>query len=166
MKPKQVKNLLTSVISEVASAPQNCCVDPNRNFTRNRKISLKTLIRGIINMEGKSLSNELIDVFPKTADIPSVSAFVQQRDKIKPEAFETVFNKFTSRAIKPSCEMVTLAVDGSDIRLPDNPDELFTRLPGCSTQDPYNCLHLNALYDLGNHIYRDAIIQNGAQENE
>ena len=166
MKPKQVKNLLTSVISEVASAPQNCCVDPNRNFTRNRKISLKTLIRGIINMEGKSLSNELIDVFPKTADIPSVSAFVQQRDKIKPEAFETVFNKFTSRAIKPSCEMVTLAVDGSDIRLPDNPDELFTRLPGCSTQDPYNCLHLNALYDLGKHIYRDAIIQNGAQENE
>lgn len=166
MKPKQVKNLLSSVISEVASAPQNCCVDPDRNFTRKRKISLKTLIRGIINMEGKSLSNELIDVFPGNEDMPSVSAFVQQRNKIKPEAFEVVFNKFTSRVTKPSSEMVTLAVDGSDIRLPDNPDELPTRLPGCSTQDPYNSLHLNALYDLNSLVYRDAIIQNGAQENE
>ena len=142
MKPKQVKNLLSSVISEVASAPQNCCVDPDRNFTRKRKISLKTLIRGIINMEGKSLSNELIDVFPGNEDMPSVSAFVQQRNKIKPEAFEVVFNKFTSRVTKPSSEMVTLAVDGSDIRLPDNPDELPTRLPGCRMR----CMTLIALF--------------------
>ena len=166
MNPKQVKNLLSSAISEVADTPQDYCVDPRRNFTRNRKISLKTLIQGIINMEGKSLSNELIDIFPRTEDIPTVSAFVQQRDKIKPEAFETVFNKFTAKITRPSDEMVTLAVDGSDIRLPDNPDDLLTRLPGGRTQDPYNNLHFNALYDLNNHIYVDAIIQNGAKENE
>ena len=106
MNPKQVKNLLSSAISEVADTPQDYCVDPRRNFTRNRKISLKTLIQGIINMEGKSLSNELIDIFPRTEDIPTVSAFVQQRDKIKPEAFETVFNKFTEK-ITPLLPMVT-----------------------------------------------------------
>ena len=166
MKLKQIKKILSSVISEVASAPQTCCVDPNRNFTRNRKIPLQTLIRGIINMEGKSLSNELIDIFQGTKNIPSVSAFIQQRDKIKPEAFEAVFNKFTSRITKHSSEMVTLAVDGSDIRLPDNPDNSLTRMPGSKIQGPYNSLHLNALYDLNRHIYRDVIIQNGAQENE
>ena len=59
-----------------------------------------------------------------------------------------------------------MAVDGSDIRLPDNPNELPTRLPGGSTQEPYNSLHLNALYDLDRHIYCAAVIQDGAHVHE
>jgi hypothetical protein len=48
-------------------------------------------------MECKSLPNELIDMFKGAEDMPSVSAFVQQRNKLKPEAFEAVFNKFISK---------------------------------------------------------------------
>ena len=97
MKSKHVKMLLSSAIAEVAGTPEDYCVNPNRDFTRTRKISLQKLISGIINMECKSLPNELIDMFKGAEDMPSVSAFVQQRDKLKPEAFEAVFNKFISK---------------------------------------------------------------------
>ena len=166
MKSKHVKRLLSSAIAEVADTPEDYCVNPDRDFTRTRKISLKTLIAGIINMECKSLPNELIDMFKGSENMPSVSAFVQQRDKLKPEAFEAVFNKFTSKLAVDSGDMQVLAVDGSDVRLPTNPDDKLTYLPGSRTQDPYNSLHINALYDLNQHLYRAAVIQNGAQRDE
>ena len=166
MKPKHVKRLLSSAVAEVAGTPEDYCVNPDRDFTRTRKISLQRLISGIINMECKSLPNELIDMFKGTSDIPSVSAFVQQRDKLKPEAFEAVFNKFTARLTVNSGYMPVLAVDGSDVRLPTNPDDKLTYLPGSRTQDPYNSLHINALYDLNQHLYRAVVIQNGAQRDE
>ncbi|MEE3394111.1 MAG: transposase, partial [Lachnospiraceae bacterium] len=166
MKPKHVKKLLSSAVAEVAGTPEDYCVNPDRDFTRTRKISLQKLISGIINMECKSLHNELIDMFKGTSDIPSVSAFVQQRDKLKPEAFEAVFNKFTARLTVNSGDMPVLAVDGSDVRLPINPDDKLTYLPGSRTQAPYNSLHINALYDLNKHLYRAVVIQNGTQRDE
>ena len=39
-------------------------------------------------MESKSLTNELIDMFDSSPEMPSASAFVQQRSKIKPDAFK------------------------------------------------------------------------------
>ena len=130
MKPKQAKRLLSSAISEVARTPQLYCIDPKRDFTRTRKITMKTILEGTINMEGRSLPNELTDMFNNVEDAPTVSAFVQQRDKVKPEAFEAIFNKFTSGIGTNQGEMAILAVDGSDVRLPDNPNDKSTYLPG------------------------------------
>ena len=48
-------------------------------------------------MESKSLTNELIDMFDSSPEMPSASAFVQQRSKIKPDAFKTIFESFTSK---------------------------------------------------------------------
>ena len=165
MKPQHAKKLLSSAISEVACMPEKYCVNPG-DFTRTRKISIKKLFSGLICMEGKSLSNELIDIFKDAENLPSVSAFVQQRDKLKPEAFEKIFHTFTDTIVSKSSEMPILAADGSDVRLPTNPNDKLTYLPGSRTQAPYNSLHINALYDLNQHLYRDAIIQNGAQRNE
>ena len=166
MKIKHAKRLLSTVIAEVTGTPERYCINPNRDFTRKRKISLQTIVSGIINMECKSLPNELIDMFKGSENMPSVSAFVQQRDKVKPEAFEAVFNKFTNKIAVDTVNMPKLAVDGSDVRLPTNPDDKLTYLPGSKAQDPYNCLHINALYDLDRHLYRAALIQNGAQRDE
>ena len=166
MKIKHAKRLLSTVIAEVTGTPERYCINPNRDFTRKRKISLQTIVSGIINMECKSLPNELIDMFKGSENMPSVSAFVQQRDKVKPEAFEAVFNKFTNKIALDTVNMPILAVDGSDVRLPTNPDDKLTYLPGSKAQDPYNCLHINALYDLDRHLYRAALIQNGAQRDE
>ena len=80
-----------------------------------RKISMSKLISGLIGMEGKSLSNELIDMFEGSEDMPSVSAFIQQRDKLKPEAFEAVFHTFTDTIVSEPRELTILAADGSDV---------------------------------------------------
>ena len=52
MKPKQAKRLLSSAISDVTRTPHLYCIDPKRDFTRTRKITMKTILEGTINMEG------------------------------------------------------------------------------------------------------------------
>lgn len=75
-------------------------------------------------MESKSLTNELIDLFGTGSDMPSASAFVQQRNKVKAEAFKDVFEGFTSNLISSNkSEFQVLAVDGSDIQIATNPDD-------------------------------------------
>lgn len=167
MKPKQVKKLLLSEIKSVADRFNEFCVKSDRHFTRNRKLPFETVIKTVIGMESKSLTNELINIFDSNPNLPSASAFVQQRSKIKPEAFKTVFDSFTSKITKNvSTDFRILAVDGSDIQIATNPKDLSSYHPGVNGQKPYNLLHLNALYDLENHIYTDAVIQGRMDWNE
>lgn len=46
-------------------------------------------------MSIKDLKCELLDFFDMDKNMPTVSAFVQQRNKISVTAFETLFHKFT-----------------------------------------------------------------------
>lgn len=125
------------------------------------------MMRGIIGMGGGSLTNELLDMSEYSPEAASTSAFVQQRVKIKPEAFETVFRSFSNNI---SCDftedMRILAIDGSAIQIATNPNDTDSFLPGSNGQKPYNLLHLNALYDLKHHIYIDAAIQKAKLRNE
>lgn len=52
-----------------------------------------------------------------------------------------------------------LAIDGSDVQIPTNPDDPDSYFPGTNDQKPYNLLHLNASYDLSNGVYLDAIVK-------
>lgn len=167
MKPEQLKELLLSEIRSVTSRLEHFCVDPNRHFVRKRKLPFEKVIKTVISMESKSLTNELIDAFNAESDLPSTSAFVQQRCKVKPDVFKTIFDGFTSKIIdKSSSDVRILAVDGSDIQIATNPDDLSSYYPGSNGQKPYNLLHLNALYDLKNHIYTDVIVQGSRDSNE
>lgn len=160
MKPKHLKKLLLSEIQSVTERFDEFCVEPRKNFIRKRKLSFETVIKTIIGMESKSLSNELIDAFDTAPDLPSASAFIQQRCKIKPEAFKAIFTGFTSKITNTTpTDIHILAVDGSDIHIATNPDDLSSFHPGRNGQKPFNLLHLNALYDLNQHIYTDAVIQ-------
>ena len=47
-------------------------------------------------MGGNSIYKELLEYFQYDVDIASTSAFIQQRTKILPSAFEFIFNKFTN----------------------------------------------------------------------
>ncbi|SCW61654.1 hypothetical protein SAMN02910456_02195, partial [Ruminococcaceae bacterium YRB3002] len=84
MRIKQIKKHFNSAINEIAEHPQDYCFDPERDFTRKRKISAKDVIKGVINMSGSSLKNEVIDMFMESSDMPTTPAFIQQRDKLKP----------------------------------------------------------------------------------
>lgn len=167
MKTEQLKNVLLSEIESVSNRCKEFSVKPDKHFTRKRKLPFEKIIKTVIGMESKSLTNELIDAFDADAELPSTSAFVQQRCKIKPDAFKTIFDGFTSKIIsEASSDIRILAVDGSDIQITTNPDDLSSYHPGTNGQKPYNLLHLNALYDLENHIYTDAVIQGRKDSNE
>lgn len=168
MKPNHVKKLLLSKIENVAENPSDYCVNSKTDFTRNRKLSLKQMLTGIIGMGGGTLTNELLDMFNYSADTVTSSAFIQQRNKIKPEAFETIFKAFSTDISLETNEneLRILAVDGSDIHIATNPDDKESYMPGSNGQKSYNLLHLNALYDLKQNIYTDAIIQKKREHNE
>ena len=118
-------------------------------------------------MEGGSLKKELYDYSTVSGITVSSSAYVQQRDKILDKAFYDVFRQYNK-----SChDKKTLkgyrvyAADGSDIILPRNPHSdtfLSTR------NDPtgHNQMHMNALYDLCNRTYVDALLQTPFEADE
>ena len=118
-------------------------------------------------MGSGSLTNELIDFFHASPQMPTPSAFLQQRSKIKPEAFRSIFDGFNETITKGFSEkMPIFAVDGSDIQIATNPGDTGSYYPGSNGQKGYNLLHLNALYEIDYHIYADSIIQKSKNCNE
>ena len=63
MKPKHLKNLLLSEINSVSERADVFSFDSGKFFTRKRKLPFETVIKTIIGMESKSLTNEIIDAF-------------------------------------------------------------------------------------------------------
>lgn len=168
MKPKHIKTLLMSEIKAIADNPNKYCHNPGRDFSRNRKLPFETVLKSIIGIGSRGLTNELIDIFEHSWDMPSASAFVQQRSKIKPDALKDIFTGFTDKITSDLCgdEMRILAVDGSDIQTATNPDDETSYFPGTNGQKPYNLLHLNALYDIRHKVYIDTKIQGRMDCNE
>ena len=157
----KVKKRLLQCIQGVSKNAWLFFTAPEKDFTRNRKLSFETMVKTLLCMEGGSLTNELMKRFGCRTDIASTSAFVQQRGKILPEAFETIFRMFVDES-DPSRlynGYRLFAVDGSDIQIPTNPQDKDSYFPGSNGQHPYNLLHLNAMYDLLQRTYVDAIVQ-------
>ena len=95
--------------------------------------------------------------------MPTKSAFIQQRQKIAPEAFRAIFDEFTgSIKMKKSFRGYRLlACDGTSVNLPRNPADTATSVYTNPKADSFNILHVNVLYDLMNKIYTDYTIDLG-----
>ena len=166
--PTKIKTILESLIQKLSENPGSFVKNPGKDFTRNRKLSFKQVITTLICMEGGSLTSELMKRFGCRQDIVSASAFVQQREKIRPEAFKWLFDSFVAATSNsPVYNGYRLwAVDGSDIQIPTNPQDRDSFFPGTEDQKTYNLLHLNAIYDLLQNTYVDAVIQKRRSSNE
>ena len=168
MKPTEVKEILSHIISTISDDPSDFLQNPSKDFTRNRKLSFETIIKMMIGMGGNSLCKEIYDWFNYAEDTASVSAFVQQRNKISSKAMEYIFREM----VKQCDEQILfkgyrlLAVDGSDIRLPKNKNDDNSHIKNDDNSKGYNLLHLDAMYDLMQHSYVDASIQSKKGMNE
>ena len=147
-------------------------VNPAKDFKRKRKLDFKRLVRLMLTMGSRTISGEIENEFCETSidpDRPSASAFVQQRTKIKHEAFEFLFREFVLSFsdighLKHYNGRRLYAADGSGINISRNPDDPDTFIQHCSKG--YNQIHLNAMYDLLNCIYTDVLIQNAHDKDE
>ncbi len=159
--PKLIRNTLYTVIRDMAKQPEDFCRCPGTDFTRKRKLPFENILRLLVKMGGHSLRDEMLDCLDFKEIPASVSALVQQRSKILPEALEYLFRDFTNRCQKTKLYKGyrLLAVDGSDLQFTANPNDPLSYFPGTNGQKPYSFLHLNALYDLNSNLYLDAVVQ-------
>lgn len=137
--------------------------DSNKDFSRNRKLSFPSLIQMIISMSGNPIREELLEYFNYDSNTATASAFIQARDKIKPKAFELLMNYLNE---KYPCNKTykgyrLLAVDGSDLSIPYDSDDIDTFVQQ-GDKKGYNLYHINAEYDILNYRYLDMILQGKA----
>ncbi len=119
------------------------------------------MLSSILAFRGGTLNREILDFFGFDPNIGTSSASIQQRAKIMPVAFECLFQYFTSKVDENKLYhgLRLLAVDGSDLQIAANPNDPESYYPGANGQQAYNLLHINAIYDLLQHTYTDAVIQ-------
>ena len=165
---KTVKQKLMRIISDMALNKDSFVNNPGKDFTRNRKLSFEDLIGFILSMGGGSINKELLNHFGFNTDVVSASAFAQQRDKLLPEAFKYLLHKFTQSFDRPSMHRGyrLIAVDGSDLHTPHNPNDSLTYYQTSPNCKGYNMIHVAAMYDLCNKVYLDACIQASRKQGE
>jgi hypothetical protein len=159
--PNVVKETLSSLIAELSASPELFVKNPGRDFTRNRKLPFETMMQLLISMGGNSIYKELLESQGYDVNTATTSAFVQQRDKILPCAFEYLLHEFT----RPYADAKSyrgyrlLATDGSSLHIPTNPLDAETHVSCNPAGGGHNLLHLNAMYDLCSRLYVDALVQ-------
>ncbi len=104
--------------------------NPEKDFSRERKLPLKKVISILLSMQGGTLTTELLKYFNCSLDTASSSAFVQQRNKQNSFAFPTLFDLFIKKtdSAKLYKGFRLLAADGSDFKILHNPDHTASSL--------------------------------------
>ena len=160
---------LENLISELARNPSLFLKNPDTDFSRNRKINFKTCVGITMNSGGCTLNKELLDFFDFDVNAPTVSAYTQQRAKILPEAFEYLFHAFTEENVQTKNlyeGYQLLACDGSNLTIAPNLNDPETLWKSNQLGATGNHLHLNALYDVLNRTYIDALVQTASTYQE
>ena len=166
-KTEHIRRTLDAAVEFVIKQKEQFVQNPDKDFTRNRKISMKDTINLILSMEGGSLNREMYNYAKSSGINITAAAFVQQRSKISYSAFQTLFRLFNENCVdnKTYRGYHLIAVDGTDINLYRNPTA-DTYVINSSCPQGYNQIHLNALYDLCNKTYIDIEPQPKPQVNE
>lgn len=163
---KMVKRKMDESLEQLCEVSWMFSRQPEKDFTRNRKLSFPKLVSFLLAMEGGTLTTELIERFGCSPD--TASAFVQQRSKLAPETFPSLFDLFVRKTqpLKLYKGFRLFAADGSDIQIPNNPGHISSHYPGTNGQASYNILHLDAIYDLLQCTYQDASLVGDRDANE
>lgn len=168
MNIQEVVTKFDSELTKLDSFKSEFCIHPGKDFSRNRKITFVSTIKSILSFGGGTLTNELLKINKFAIDAPTSSAFVQQRDKILPKAFSTLFsmiNREFDQDIRYKGYRL-MAVDGSHIHVPTNPQDIDSFVKCKENERPHNEFHLNAMFDILQKVYTDAVVQKYRTQNE
>ena len=92
-----LKQMLVASIDELSKTPENYAVHPQKDFTRNRKISFHDFLLLLLTMEDDCLREELYHFFGRSDETPSKAAFYHQRAKLKDGALWELLQIFNQK---------------------------------------------------------------------
>ncbi len=167
--PDVVKGTLLTIISDMAEHSDVFSKNPEKDFTRRRKLNFEDLLRIIVSMEAGTIRDEVLKYFEYDEQTVSNSAFFQQRAKLSDTALPFLFHSFNAcyPYVLYKNKYQLLGADGSSFtftRNPKDPDSYFA--PDGKTTNGYNQIHVIPLYDLLSKRYTDTIIQPIRKRNE
>lgn len=164
---EKYKEKLFSCIDELEQDRNLCFYNPKTDFVRNRKLSFPSIIKCFLIMEGSSIQKELLKYTNYNPEAASDSAFCQQRKKIRPEAFLSLFQRFTqSLPYKTYKGYRLLACDGSNLCTSIKSNDEKYKPQGGVGNPKCRYLHMNALYDIQNGIYTAVDVEPARTKNE
>lgn len=164
-----IKGHLMSSIDELAANREKYIVDPDRNFTRNRKLHMKPLIQMNLTLGGDDIQEELYGFFGRSEETATATAYYKQMSKtnncLMPDLFHTFNSKISKSLYRGKYQI--LAIDGSSLDIPHNSKQIDTYFPpDGKSKKGYNQVHIVASYSINDHRYTDLIIQPGRKRNE
>ena len=163
MSPDQIKAAFFAAVEATAANIDSFAAAPGKDFTRSRKLPPEKLIPFLVAEGSASTKNEMLDFFGLDPNGPTDSAFNQQRAKLHPDALKDVLDRFNAslEQVSPPPSYRYLAADGSTATFFSTPKyaspEYYVS-EGHSARGFYS-IHINALYDLDQNIYPDALLQ-------
>lgn len=126
-----IKGKLDTLLSEMDTYSYLFSKNPEKDFIRKRKLDFKEMLYILPSMGGNSLKLELMEYFSYDLDTATSAAFVQQREKLLPEAFQFLFHEFTKASLQPRTHngYRLLAIDGSGLCIIHNHEYLENYFP-------------------------------------
>lgn len=163
MSHARIVDHFSNAVNYVAEHIKEFVHQPGSDFTRTKKLPITKILPFLVSQGSSSTKNELTEAYGFSADRPSLSAFIQQRAKLKPEAMETLFHRFSDSLdeFHPAGKYRYIAADGSTMTFLSNPDRAsdeYHTNQGNAEKGCY-CVHATALYDLDTDFYTDCVIQ-------
>ncbi|MDE6251195.1 MAG: hypothetical protein K2M78_00950 [Lachnospiraceae bacterium] len=89
-----VKSTLNDIIFEMSNNLSGFVNNPDKDFSRNRKMGFCKTTSFLLSMEGGNINHELLKAFHFNTDTPTCSAFYQQRAKLKTDTFQYLLKNF------------------------------------------------------------------------
>ena len=168
--PQKVKSALWQIVDTMACKITPFVKNPEKDFTRSRKLGFVQLIRFLLCMESGCIGHELLKYFYFNPDeAPTASAFIRQRAKLLPEAFRHILREFNlqfpTKGRMGGYSLIT--ADGCEFNIARNPQDPSTFHPTSGRSEKgFNSLHTVSLYDLLSKRYLDVLVQPGRLKNE
>ena len=168
--PQKVKSTLWAVVDAMACNTSLFVKNPEKDFTRDRKLGFVQLIHFFLCMGSGCINHELLKYFYFLPDeVPTASAFLRQRAKLLPETFHHILTQFNLRFPTKGLwgRYSLIAADGCEFNIARNPQDPSTFHPASGrSKKGFNSLHTISLYDLLSKRYLDVVIQPGRHKNE
>ncbi|MBQ4501400.1 MAG: IS4 family transposase [Spirochaetales bacterium] len=169
MRITRLRKRFNEAVSAFCSAEETrneYLVDPARDFTRKRKISLETLVSYQLFRGGGTGTTSLIDFFGPGTARPTQSAMIQRRDRIREGFHERLFhvtNRVLLKEVLYRGRYNLLACDGTDLNIMPDPADASTYCTSptvlCAEPRGFSQLHVNALVNVLSGQFVDAEVQ-------